>query len=90
VRQHSLGFAGGALWGAGALAAIVAKTVPANTGVSPVLAFALPLGSVVLAVLWGTSVWKEFSGTSSQGKVLVFLGPVLFLIAIVLIGFALQ
>jgi glucose uptake protein len=90
VQQHLLGFAGGALWAGGTLAAVVAKTVPASSGISPVLAFTLPLASVVLVVIWGTSIWKEFGGTTSQGKLLVFLGPTLFLAAVILIGFALE
>ncbi len=87
AQQHFLGFAGGALWALGTLAASLAVSSPGQTGVRPALGFILPLASVLLAMLWGAMRWKEFAAAPKNAKVSISLTAALFACSLVLFGF---
>lgn len=86
LRQHLLGFAAGAMWAIGALAAALALSTQSTTGVSLVLAIVLPVASVVLAALWGLTAWREFPGTAKNARVAFAFTAVLFVGALALVG----
>jgi glucose uptake protein len=87
LRQHLLGFAGGALCLGGLLAAALGNEAPASADVPGILNFLLPLLSVPLAFLFGISIWKELSHSGSAKKPLL-LGFVLFLVGLGLLSTA--
>ena len=84
ARQHFLGFLGGALWASGMLAAALALSVPSQTGPNPALQLILPVGSVLLVMLWGAVVWKEFP--TAAAKLAIGLVAVFFTAGLVLLG----
>lgn len=85
--QHFLGFAGGALWAAGMLAASLAISAPQEAGLSRALAFMLPIASVLLVILWGSIGWKEFAlPSSSGGKLPLGLSAAFFACSLILLG----
>lgn len=86
ARQHFLGFAGGALWAAGALAAALVRFAPAEVGLDPVLSTILPLASVLLVLFWGAAAWKEFARAPSNAKVSLAFTAILLAGAIVVFG----
>jgi glucose uptake protein len=85
-RQHLLGFSAGALWAVAALAAVLVLATQSQTGVSPVLAFILPIASVVLAAMWGIAIWREFPAPARNARVALVFTMVLFLAALALVG----
>lgn len=85
ARQHFLGFTGGALWAAGILAAALALSVPAQSGLNPALQLILPAGSVLLVMFWGVLAWKEFPPAAAKlgiALIAVFFTAGLVLLAI--------
>src|SRR5438105_2622562 len=52
-RQHFLAFGGGAMWAFGILAASLGVSAYQQVGLSPALAFILPIASVLLVMWWG-------------------------------------
>jgi glucose uptake protein len=86
ASQHFLGFAGGAIWAAGALAAMVASSAPSGIGLSATLRLILPVASVLLAVLSGLWIWKEFPARSKNARVCIGITAVIFACALALAG----
>ncbi len=78
LRQHLSGMAGGAIWGAGALAAFFAVSAP-NLSAGGELPSIVPLASALLALVWGALVWKEFA--VAPGKAQLFLTATAALLA---------
>ncbi len=85
VRQHLLGFGGGALWAIGALCAALAS-VPAQTAPHRAAGIILPVGSVLLMMLWGMLAWKEFATAGRQAKLALSLAALLFACSVILFG----
>jgi glucose uptake protein len=88
-RQHFLGFAAGAMWATGALAATLAATAPSDIAISTQLRILLPLASAILAVFSGLLLWKEFGGATPNARVSIGLAAVFFSAALVLAGLGL-
>jgi glucose uptake protein len=86
ARQHFLGFAGGAIWAAGMLAASLAISAHKQVGLSPALAFILPVASVLLVVLSGSVVWKEFASVPAKAKLSLGLSAAALACGLILIG----
>jgi glucose uptake protein len=86
LKQHILGFCGGALWAGGMLAVALATSVPVQAELNPALEFILPLASVFLVMLWGTLVWKEFAAAPTKAKLALGFTAVLFLGSLVLVA----
>jgi glucose uptake protein len=78
ASQHFLGFAGGAMLSGGLLASLAAAARSAPVIVEPALYVALPGAGAILAVLWGTAVWREFQKSDRTGKPMLLLGTLLF------------
>ena len=88
-RQHFLGFAAGAMWAAGALAAMLAAAAPSDVAIWTELRILFPLASAILAVLWGFLIWKEFRATTTNARVSIALATVFFAAALALVAFGL-
>lgn len=87
-RQHFLGFASGALLILGLLAAMLSASVPKTAGIEPALKTAIPGAAVILAVLWGVGVWKEFSRGSKNAKAAIVVATVLYACGLALFSVA--
>lgn len=86
ASQHFLGFAGGAVWALGILAAALATSSPAQTGLSGEQGFVVPIASVLLAMFWGVFRWKEFAAAPHSAKVSLGFTAILFLCALICFG----
>ena len=69
--QHLAGLLGGALWGAGLIAAFASGGSQATVEAGPVPARAFAAGAALLATLWGLLAWREFRGASVRVKTLL-------------------
>ena len=87
-RQHLFGLAGGALWAVGIMAAFLAKAAAAEVPWQQTIAGILPLASVLLTVLWGTLIWKEFSAAPGKAQLSLAGAAALLLGGFLLIGLA--
>jgi glucose uptake protein len=88
VQQHLMGFAGGAIWAAGALALGLALSVPEPNGLSPAIGFIVPSLAVLLAMFWGLILWKEYATAPAGAKRMLYFSGASFLAAILLIGYS--
>lgn len=86
ASQHFLGFAGGAMWAAGALAAALASSAPSGVGLSAPVRLIVPLASALLALLSGLWVWKEFPAKSKNARVCIGVTAVIFGCGLALAG----
>jgi glucose uptake protein len=86
--QHFLGFASGAMLVLGFLAALLAAATPPAAGINRALLVAIPGASVILGVLWGTCAWKEFARSSTNAKLTLSLGTLLFACGLALFAVA--
>lgn len=86
ANQHFLGFAGGAIWAAGALAATIAAAAPSGVGLSTFLRLIVPLASALLVLLCGLWIWEEFPARSKSARVCIALTALLFAGGLVLTG----
>lgn len=84
--QHFLGFAGGAMWAAGALAATLGASAPLRAGVPASLRVLLPLASAVAALLTGLWFWHEFPARSKNARVWIGVTALVFLLGLALTG----
>ena len=71
--RHLPGIAGGAIWAAGTLAALLAQTGTATEGQTASLGSYLPLYSIPLAMVLGIVVWKDFLKSPRSGLLLIGL-----------------
>lgn len=78
LKNHILGWVGGALWAIGLIATLVAARTEGNARPSDVLRFGLPWAAPVVATLCGLFVWKEFSDTDS--RTMTFVSAMLVLL----------
>jgi|SRR5208283_171738 len=78
LKHHLLGFAGGAIWCLGAVAAFVAASAPPEAHVGPATSYAMAQGAALIAVLWGLLLWKEFQGSDLRTKALIAFMLVLY------------
>ena len=85
-QQHFLGFAGGAIWAVGILAASLAIAAYQQVGLSPVLVFSLPIASVLLVVFSGSVVWNELASASAKAKLSLGLAAAFLAGGLILIG----
>jgi glucose uptake protein len=88
-RQHFLGFAAGAMWATGALAAMLAFAAPSDAGVSAQLRILLPLASAIVAMLSGLLLWREFRTGATNARLCIGLAAVFFTAALVVAGMGL-
>jgi glucose uptake protein len=77
-----LGIAGGVIWYAGVLANFVAASAEQQAKVGPAVSYALGQGAVMISVLWGLLVWREFSGADFRVKNLLYVMMALFMLTV--------
>jgi glucose uptake protein len=90
VRQHGLGVLGGALFGLGTVATLVAFRAEGTAHAGPALSYALENLFPVVSALWGLFVWQELADTDGKSKTFMFLALVLFTAGIAAVAFAPQ
>ena len=87
-KQHLLGVAGGVIWFTGGLANFVAASAEPQAKVGPAVSYALGQGAVMISVLWGLLLWKEFSGADFRVKNLLYVMMALFIFGLGMVSVA--
>ncbi len=67
-REHLLGWLGGIIWMAGALATFIVMTTRPAVTTDPAAGYVIALGGALASALWGTLAWQEFKGASGSVK----------------------
>jgi glucose uptake protein len=88
LKDHALGWLGGAIWYTGAIASFAAASAPEQVQVGPAISYAVGQGATMVSALWGVLVWKEFAGADTRAKSLLVMMFVLFLTGLSLISIA--
>ncbi|MGH9722455.1 MAG: AcrB/AcrD/AcrF family protein, partial [Bryobacteraceae bacterium] len=88
LKQHLLGILGGVIWYTGAITNFVAASAEKEAQVGPAVSYALGQGATMVSALWGLLVWKEFAGSDSRVKILLFVMFVLFGVGLGLVSMA--
>jgi glucose uptake protein len=78
IKNHLLGFFGGAVWGLGALALFVANTPKGDVRPTGILGPMLAQAAPIVVALWGLVMWKEFKAGDARAKAFAGLMLVLF------------
>jgi glucose uptake protein len=86
--QHALGFFGGVICAVGLLSAALALSTPPELVPDSAVLFVVPLASVLLAFLWGISVWHEFKAAPASAKGSLAASAVCFACGLALLGIA--
>jgi glucose uptake protein len=86
-RAHGLALLGGVIWCLGAVAAFVAASAE-NVRIVPSLTYGLSQAPALIAVLWGTLVWREFNDGDARTKSMVGLMFILFTVGVTLVSLA--
>ena len=89
-KQHLLGLAGGTLWTAGILTALLTAAAPPNAQPGALIQYALTNGAPLIAAAWGLLAWREFQGAGERAQMLAVGMVVLFLAGLGLVDFALS
>lgn len=74
LKLHLLGILGGALWAIAQLSAFLAAVPGGNAksiSLDPAVAIGLTGGVILLGLLWGVLVWREFQPASSKVRSLI-------------------
>jgi glucose uptake protein len=87
-KQHLLGLAGGALWGAGVLTALMTAVAPRSVQPSALIQYVLSNGALLVAAAWGLLAWQEFRGGGDRVRMLAIGMMVLFLAGLGLVAYA--
>jgi len=87
-KQHLLGLAGGALWGAGMLTGLMAAGAPQEAQPSALIGYALNNAALLVAAAWGLLAWRETRGGGERVRVLTAGMMVLFLAGLGLVAYA--
>jgi glucose uptake protein len=90
AKQHLMGVAGGILWGAGMLTALMTEAAPRDAQPSAFIQYVLSNGALVVAAVWGLVVWQEFRGGGDRVRMLAAGMVVLFLVGLGMVAFALS
>ena len=87
-KQHLLGVAGGILWAAGMLTALLAAVAPPNAQPGALIQYALTNGALLIAAAWGLLAWREFRGAGNRAQMLAIGMVVLSLTGLGMVAFA--
>jgi glucose uptake protein len=85
--QHLLGLAGGILWGAGMLTALMTAIAPRDAQPSALIRYMLSNGALLVAAVWGLLAWHEFRTAGERASTLAIGTMVLFLAGLGLVAF---
>lgn len=88
IKEHLLGFAGGAIWCVGAVAAFTAASAPPEVHVGPATSYAMAQGATLIAALCGLLFWKEFKGSDLKIKGMLSVMLVLYACGLALVSMA--
>ncbi len=83
IRLHTIGVAGGMIWGVGMSFAILAGDAAGYA-----ISYGLGQGATMVAALWGVFVWKEFQNARAGTNGLLRLMFALFVVGLGLIVYA--
>jgi glucose uptake protein len=86
-RAHGLALLGGVIWCLGTVAMFVAASAE-NVRIVPSLTYGLSQAPALIAVLWGTLVWREFKDGDARTKSIVGLMFILFTVGVTLVSLA--
>lgn len=76
---HLAGAFGGAIWCVGGVANFVASGAHL---VGPAVSYTIGQGATMVSACWGVFVWREFAGSSSAARLLLFFMFVFFLLGL--------
>jgi glucose uptake protein len=88
AKQHLMGVAGGVVWGAGMLAALLAAAAPQDAQPGALVQYALKNGALLVAAAWGLLAWREFRGGGDRPGMLAAAMMVLFLAGLGMVAFS--
>lgn len=88
LKQHLLGVAGGIMWGAGILTALLAAAAPRDAQPSALIQYVLSNGALLIAAAWGLVAWHEFRGGGDRVRMLTAGMVVLFLAGLGMVAYA--
>jgi glucose uptake protein len=83
AREHSLGIAGGLIWGLGGCFNLIAAGF-----VGVPISYAIGQSAPMIAALWGVAVWREFAGASAATWIFLGLMFAFYISAISVIALA--
>ena len=86
-RAHGLALLGGVTWCLGTVAGFVAASAE-SVHIVPSLSYGLSQAPALIAVLWGTLVWREFKDGDSRAKSMIGLMLILFTVGVTLVSLA--
>jgi glucose uptake protein len=87
-RDHLYGFLAGVLWLVGFDGSLVAGAAEGKATVGPAISYGLLQGAVVIAAIWGLTVWKEYKEADARIRSLLMVMLALFVCGIGLIAVA--
>jgi glucose uptake protein len=90
AKQHLLGVAGGILWGAGMLAALLVAVAPQAAQPAASMQYILNNGAFLVAAAWGLLAWHEFRGGGHRAGMLAAGMAVLFLAGLGMVALSLS
>jgi glucose uptake protein len=89
LGQHGLGILGGMIWMTGACANFAAAAAQGEAKVGPAaFSYLLGHGAVVVSLIWGLLVWKEFAGDKGSATRVMGIVALLLLAGVGLVATA--
>lgn len=88
AKQHLIGIAGGVIWGAGMLSALLAAAAPPDARPDALVQYVLTHATLLVAAAWGLLAWREFRGGGYRPGMLAAGMMVLFLAGLGMVAFS--
>jgi glucose uptake protein len=88
AKQHLMGIAGGVMWGAGMLSALLAAAAPPDARPDALVQYVLSHAALLVAAAWGLLAWREFRGGGDRPGMLAAGMMVLFLAGLGMVAFS--
>ena len=82
LPRHGFGFAAGIVWYIGLIAILIRARLEGSAHVGNALSYSLEQGGIVIAVLCGLFLWKEYQGADSDARIRLGLTLVLLVAGI--------
>ncbi len=81
MRTHLIGMLGGFIWMSGMVISFMG-----SGAANPAISYALSNAAPVVAIIWGTLIWKEFRGAPKTANILITSTFILFIIGLICIS----
>ncbi|MBQ3634024.1 MAG: multidrug DMT transporter permease [Bacteroidales bacterium] len=81
MRTHVVGLLGGFIWMSGMVVSFMG-----SSAANPAISYALSNAAPLVAIIWGTLIWKEFKGAPRSANVLIVTTFLLFILGLVFIS----